>query len=293
MKETYDMEQSPTGTDIRITDQDDKLYQARLTTKKRLSLFLPLTFTLLLSGLVFGTVGYYLGINSGNVRNVSKKDLVVKPTPSLAISQTPLTESDTVDSNAELFEPNLVSTTNWNWVSFPNNIRFNQNSESRPGNIVMKIPFGWIKKTLQTRTETGVGGGSCNDFQLSSADGKTMLLLKPVCTSSINDHIPMSGKIQIIELLTKVGDDSHDSFRVRYYDSSVEKYHYGSIAVSPGASIDKNADYIYPYLILQYEPDRQTWLWTSIDLTVKGDPEEISNSLKIVDSIVSTIKLTD
>lgn len=204
------------------------------------------------------------------------------------------TDTSTVDSNTKLLEPSLVPMTNWRTVSFKQNIIISQGGESRPGHVELKIPSSWTTKTIQVGTGEGIGGAICNDFQIASGDGSTQLVIKPGCGDTNNEYLPISGQVQKVELITNKGNDGHDSYTVRYYDSSTNTYHYGSIGVSPGASIDIQKDQIYPNLVLQYEPDRpEQWLWTSYDLTYRGDAGNQKTALNTVDTIISTLKLTD
>lgn len=251
------------------------------------------SIAILLGFVLFGVGGYVLGMQRGIQVSVTDEVAVSTLSPTAALQPSP-TSVPQVDSETEILEPSLVSTTGWRTVSFPQNIRVSQGGDTRPGNIEMMIPSNWTTKTFQTRTGEGIGGGACNDFHLSNANGDTLLIIKPGCGDSNNDYLPISGQVQKVELITNKGNDSHDSHAVRYYDSSTNTYHYGSIGVSPGASIDIQKDQIYPNLILQYEPDRhEQWLWTSYDLTYEGSSTTRQTALSNADTIILTLKLTD
>lgn len=247
----------------------------------------------LLGFMLFGVGGFVLGTQRTN--QVSTSDNATLPTqsPTSEVQPSP-TASIVVDTSTKLLEPSLVSMTNWKTISFPQNIIVSQGGESRPGKIEMKIPSNWTTKTVQTRTGEGIGGGVCNDFHIASPNGDTLLVIKPGCGDSNNDYLPISGQVQKVELITKKGNDGHDSYTVRYFYSANGVYHYGSIGVSPGASIDIQKDQIYPNLILQYVPDRgEQWLWTSYDLSYTGVDANQQTALSTVDTIVSTLVLTD
>lgn len=247
----------------------------------------------LLGFVLFGVGGYILGMQRGSQESMTN-NTVVPTQPSNAATQPSPTNTLIIDSNTELLEPSLVATNGWRIVAFPQNIRVSQGGDTRPGNLEMMIPSDWTSTTVQTRTGEGIGGGACNDFHLTSANGDTQLVIKPGCGDSNNDYLPISGKVQKVELITDKGNDGHDSHSVRYYETATNTYHYGSIGVSPGASIDIQKDQIYPNLILQYEPDRhEQWLWTSYDLTYSGDSANQQTALNIADTIISTLKLTD
>jgi len=255
--------------------------------------YLLLCVVVLVCFVIFGSGGYYLGKQKTNTNNAVVNTTYPTQSPTSLVQPSP-TNTPIVDTTTKLLEPNLASTANWRVVTFPQNIIFGQGGENRPGKIEMKIPSNWTTKTVQTRTEEGVGGGACNDFHITSNDGNLLLVIKPQCGFSSNDYLPISGQVQKVELITKKGNDGHDSYTVRYLDSSSKVYHYGSIGVSPGASIDIQKDNIYPFFILQYEPDRyEQWLWTSEDLTYNGTASNQQVALNTVDTIISTLKLTD
>lgn len=235
------------------------------------------------SGYVVGKYKPYQGSSIKNNGGIS--------TQSPTSSEQPLpTNPNEIASSTKLLEPELVSTTNWRVVSFPQNVVVSQGGETRPAKVELKIPSNWTAKTVKS----GTGGADCKDFQITSDDGDVLLIIKSGCSDTDNDYIPISGQVQKVELTTNKGNDGHDSYTVRYYDSSKNDYHFGEISVPPGATIDIQKDEIYPNLILQYEPDRaERWLWTSYDLTYKGAVSNQRSALSNVDTIISTLKLTD
>lgn len=242
---------------------------------------------------IIGIGGYLIGAQRAH--QTGKTTNVILPTEAPASeiqlypTSTPISEVDTI-----LLEPNLVPTADWKTVSFPQNIRVSQGGDTHPGRIQMMIPLNWTTKTVQIRSGDGIGGSLCNDFQITSNDGNTRLTIKPDCGDSDSDYLPISGQVQKVELITKKGNDGHDSYTVRNFDSSANTYHYGSIGVSPGTSININHDQIFPNLILQYEPDRyELWLWTSYDLTYQGDSGNLDPALQTIDTVISTLKFTD
>lgn len=247
----------------------------------------------LLGFALFGISGYLLGMQQTNQESTTNNVTLPTQAPTSIVQPSP-TNAPIGDSSTKLLEPSLMSMTNWQTVSFPQNIIVSQGGESRSGHVEMKIPSGWTTKTVQTRSGEGIGGGACNDFHIASGVGDTLLVIKPGCGDSNNDYLPISGRVQKVELITNKGNDGHDSYSVRYYDTSTNIYHYGSIGVSPGASIDIQKDQIYPNLVLQYEPDRpEQWLWTSYDLKYQGDASKQQTALNTIDTIISTLKLTD
>lgn len=255
--------------------------------------FVPMIIWIIFLILVVGVGAYYLGTQKSNVGVTQTNNSYPRQSPSSA-AQPSLTNITFVDTSTKLLEPNLVSTVNWRTVSFPQNIIIAQGGENRPGKIEMKIPSNWTTKTVQSRNGQGIGGAACNDFQIMSNDGNTLLIIKPSCGDSNNDYLLISGQVQKVELITNKGNDSHDSYTVRYFDSIKSIYHYGSIDVSPGASINIQKEKIYPNLVLQYEPDRgEQWLWTSYDLIIKGSTVDQRTTLSMVDTMISTLKLID
>lgn len=255
--------------------------------------FVPILIGFVILILVVGVGAYYLGTQNPKVSNTTVNNSYPTQSPTSVVQPSP-TVTTVVDTSTKLLEPNLVSTTNWRVVSFPQNIIVSQGGESKPGKVELKIPSGWTTKTVQTRAGKGIGDSACNDFQVTSGDGNTMLVIKPSCSDSNNDYLPINGQVQKVKLSTKVGNDGHDAYTVRYLDSSKNVFHYGSIDVSPGAIIEIQKDKIYPNLVLQYVPDRgEQWLWTSEDLTYNGDANNRQVSLSTADTIISTLKLTD
>lgn len=284
-------EQTPSTNEPQVNQSQQEVPPAspKLTSPKK-----PLIIVGILLGFVlFGVGGYVLGMQRGTQVGVTDEVAVPTQNPTTTPQPSP-TSVPQVDSETELLEPSLVSTVGWRTVSFPQNIRVSQGGDTRPGNVELMIPSNWTTKTVQTRTGEGIGGGACNDFHLSNANGDTLLVIKPGCGDSNNDYLPISGQIQKVELITDKGNDSHDSHTVRYLGSTQNVYNYGSIGVSPGASIDIQKDQIYPNLILQYEPDRhEQWLWTSYDLTYTGTASNQQTAMSTADTIISTLKLTD
>ncbi|MDO8497717.1 MAG: hypothetical protein Q7S61_04195 [bacterium] len=267
--------------------------QRVITPEKPKTNYLMICGIVLACFVVFGFGGYYLGKQKTNTNNVVRNTAYPIQSPTSLVQPSP-TNTPIVDTSTKLLEPNLASTANWRVVTFPQNIIVSQGGESKPGKIEMKIPSNWTTKTIQTRNGKGIGGAVCNDFQIISDDGNTSLVIKPSCSDSNNDYLLISGQVQKVELTTKVGNDGHDSYTVRYLDLSKKVYHYGSIDVSPGASIDIQKDKIYPNLILQYLPDRgEQWMWTTEDLTYNGTTGNQQVALNTVDTIISTLKLTD
>lgn len=226
------------------------------------------------------------------IQGYLNNNLVKTSVVQIQLSPTVITSD--VNTNIQLLESNLISTDDWQIVSFPQNIIVSQGGESKFGKIALKIPPDWTKKTIHTRGGRGIGGGMCDDFELNSRDEETFLVIKPSCDDSDNKYLPISGPVQKVKLSTKVGNDGHDSYTVRYYDSLKNIYHYGSIDISPGTSIDINKDKIYPNLVLHYDPDRlEQWLWISVNLTYTGTSVNQQNAISTADTIISTLKLID
>lgn len=279
--------QNPSGVKVQSQQVSPSLARKFLPKKSLL-----ITGTLLGFAL-FGIGGYMLAIQQTNQLNKINNTLLPTQAPT-PITQPSPTNTPVVDSSTKLLEPSLVSMTSWRTVSLPQNIRVSQGGDTRLGHIEMMIPSDWTTKTVQTRKGEGIGGGACNDFHIASDNGDVLLVIKPGCGDSNNDYLPIIGQVQKVELITSKGNDGHDAHIVRYYESSTNTYHYGEIALSPGATVDIQKDQIYPNLILQYEPDRhEQWLWTSYDLKYQGDVSKQQTALNTVDTITSTLKLTD
>jgi hypothetical protein len=258
--------------------------QATPVPEKKSSFKKPLIIIGVLLGFgLFGISGYILGTQRGAT---STK---VIPTPTITPS---------IESSTRLLEPNLVPMNDWQTVSFPQNIIVSQGGETRPGKIELKVPSDWTAQIDKSEVDEETDGVNCNIIQVMSSDKDTTLVIKASCRNNNNDYLPISEPVsepsQKVELVTKMGNDGYDSYTVRYYDVYGNVYHYGSISVSPGASIDIQKDEIYPKLTIRYEPDRyEQWLWTTYDLTYGGPESNQQNALNTADTIVSTLKLTD
>lgn len=193
----------------------------------------------------------------------------------------------------EIIEPNLQSTSGWKMASLNVNVLVDQDGSTKPGKAVMMIPSDWNDEIIQVNPRNS-SDSFCNALKLSNPTSEITLVIKPNCADSTNDYLKINGKIQVVEMNTKVGNDGHDSYIVRYPDDKKNNYHYGSIGVSPGSKIDIELDQIYPYLVLTYEPDRyEQGVWTSYDLTYAGNKEDEQLQLSTADTIISTLKLID
>ena len=245
----------------------------------------------LLGFLLFGFGGYVLGTWKNNqTGTIINTGLPIQDTTS-PVQQSP-TAVPVEDSTSDPLKPNLVSMTDWKTVSFPQNVIIGQGGESRPAKVAFEIPPNWSAEAIKAKTDEQIGGVVCKDFQVTSQDGKLVLVIKPDCGGSSPDYISPDESVPVVKLTTKKGNDGHDSYAVRY--SSGKSYKYGEIGVSPGEEIDLSKDKIYPHLILQYEPDRiEQWLFTSIDLAYSGTTSNKQIALSTSDTIVSTIRLTD
>jgi hypothetical protein len=238
-----------------------------------------------------GAIGYLAYQNAQLKKRAN--DVIPTQNPTSAVQPSP-TATPIDDSGTKLLEPSLVSTADWQTMSFPQNVVVSQGGESRQAYIEFKTPSNWSTEAIKAETNEHIGGVICKDIKVTSEDGNLTLLIMPDCGGSSPDSLPIAGSVQKVELTTNKGNDGHDSYSVRYHDSTNNIYHYGSIGVSPGANIDIQGDKIYPHLILQYEPDRhEQWLWTSYDLTYNGAVNNQQTALNTADTIISTMKLTD
>lgn len=185
----------------------------------------------------------------------------------------------------------MANVLGWKVASFPQTITVGQGGATSPGNVATVIPQDWTEKISEVGKTPA--GETCRQMEVFSDGGDATLTITPLCSgASDNTLLPLTGEIREVEVEKNQGNDGHDAHVVRYMSGGF--YHYGVIQIAKDAEIDPSKDKIYQYLILTYKPDRyDQWLWTKVNLKLTGDTGDINEIVKIADSIVANLKLTD
>lgn len=242
----------------------------------------PILIAIILSALLFGVSGFLIGSNkpTGNKQT---------PVPSVSPSQTQAPAPSTTFTG--ILPANLANVLGWKVASFPQTITVGQGGATSPGNVATVIPQDWTEKISEVGKTPA--GETCRQMEVFSDGGDATLTITPLCSgASDNTLLPLTGEIREVEVEKNQGNDGHDAHVVRYMSGGL--YHYGVIQIAKDAEIDPSKDKIYQYLILTYKPDRyDQWLWTKVNLKLTGDTGDINEIVKIADSIVANLKLTD
>ncbi len=148
------------------------------------------------------------------------------------------------------------------------------------------------------RFEYAVNDDGCDDIVLSDDLGTISLNMTIICTSwsAESNYINWPEGAVIVNTLTDQGNDSHESYNLRYTDNN-DKIVY-TIAMSPRGEelrIDENTDVLDNVLFVNFPNGEYDWYFKPLTVSVDymGDANELENKLAQTDQIIKSLELSD
>jgi len=159
--------------------------------------------------------------------------------------------------------------------------------------ISLKIPQNWTLESTNFRSNAGMGGADCYDYDVKNEQETTILTIAPVCGSYSESEVDVANtKQSIIGYKDNQGDDSHDEIIVRYEDDNLQRY--GTYSTDDIAAVFSQEDETPVFNLLEnvlviesdlFPMEGVGYLWMNAELL----DSECSN---VTDAIINSIEVT-